>query len=77
MEQTKSTNDVAIIGFALKFPGEANSPESFWEMLLQGKSALTDVPKERYNIETHFSLDENRSGKVRTAISFSRILRPC
>lgn len=45
---------IAVIGFALKFPQEATSPEEFWQMLLQGRSAMTEVPKDRWNIDAFY-----------------------
>ncbi|KAL8864362.1 MAG: hypothetical protein Q9174_007381, partial [Haloplaca sp. 1 TL-2023] len=42
---------IAVIGMAVKFPGDATSPESFWEMLINRQSALCEVPKDRFNID--------------------------
>ncbi|KAF2177891.1 hypothetical protein K469DRAFT_601543 [Zopfia rhizophila CBS 207.26] len=43
---------IAVIGLALKFPQDATCPESFWQTLLEKRSALTSVPKERYNADS-------------------------
>ncbi|RDA84939.1 hypothetical protein CP532_5159 [Ophiocordyceps camponoti-leonardi (nom. inval.)] len=45
---------IAIVGMAGKFPGEATNPEKFWEMLSRGKSALSKVPAERFNIDAFY-----------------------
>lgn len=50
---------VAIIGMGLRFPQDATSPEKFWQMLVDGRSAKTEVPKERYNIDSHYRSDAN------------------
>ena len=42
---------IAVIGMAVKFPGDATSPESFWHMLINRQSALSEVPKSRFNID--------------------------
>ncbi|EPE26251.1 Thiolase-like protein [Glarea lozoyensis ATCC 20868] len=42
---------VAVIGLSLRFPQDASSPAEFWEMLMKGKSARTEVPKDRYYID--------------------------
>lgn len=57
-------DDIAVIGLDLKFPGDATSPESFFEMLLEGRSALSDIPKERYNIDAFYHPDPERAGAV-------------
>lgn len=48
---------IAVIGMALRFPQDATSPEKFWEMLVDGRSARSEVPKERYNINSHYRRD--------------------
>ncbi|WP_375501417.1 amino acid adenylation domain-containing protein [uncultured Nostoc sp.] len=41
---------IAIIGIGCRFPG-ANNPESFWQLLRNGVDAITEVPKERWDID--------------------------
>lgn len=53
-------DDIAIIGFSLKFPGEATSAERFWEMLLAGRSAASDFPANRLNLKGHYHPDKSR-----------------
>lgn len=55
---------IAIIGMDMKLPGDASSAESFFEMLRQGRSALTDVPKDRYNVDAFYHPDQERPGTV-------------
>ncbi|HEY8687351.1 MAG TPA: beta-ketoacyl synthase N-terminal-like domain-containing protein [Chloroflexota bacterium] len=39
---------IAVIGVACRFPG-ADGPEKFWDALLEGKDAITEVPPERWD----------------------------
>lgn len=39
---------VAIIGVGCRFPAGVNSPAGFWEFLVNGRDAITDVPQERW-----------------------------
>ncbi|KAI4168739.1 MAG: hypothetical protein LQ343_006175 [Gyalolechia ehrenbergii] len=59
-----SGNDdaVAVIGIAIKFPGDASSTEAFWEMLMNRRSALSDVPKDRFNVDAFWSPDAFEPG---------------
>jgi hypothetical protein len=41
---TKQSNDYAIVGMACRFPGGANSPESFFEMLSSEFDAVAAIP---------------------------------
>lgn len=49
---TKSSK-LAVVGMACRFPGGADDPEKFWELLEQGRDAHTPVPSDRFNVETH------------------------
>lgn len=42
---------IAIISMACRFPGGINNPEMFWQFLKEGKDAIIEVPKDRWNIE--------------------------
>ncbi|KAH8652666.1 putative polyketide synthase [Tricladium varicosporioides] len=55
---------IAVIGFSLRFPQEATSPESFWNMLMASKSARTKVPKERYNVDAFYHPGGNKAGML-------------
>ncbi|MDQ0988659.1 non-ribosomal peptide synthetase/type I polyketide synthase [Streptomyces sp. V2I9] len=39
--------EAAVIGLACRFPG-ADTPEAFWDLLLEGRDAVTPVPYERW-----------------------------
>ena len=43
---------IAIIGFALKFPQDATSAAGFWTMLEEKVNAMTEVPPDRFDINT-------------------------
>lgn len=55
---------IAIIGLSCRFPGGANSPESFWNLLMLQGDAVTRVPKERWDAEAYFDEDLNAPGKI-------------
>lgn len=61
-------DDVAIVGVACRFPGEAKSPEAFAEMLLEGRDAWSKVPSSRYNIDAfHHPWRDRSANMVRPA----------
>jgi acyl transferase domain-containing protein/NADPH:quinone reductase-like Zn-dependent oxidoreductase/acyl carrier protein len=49
----KQTRDIAIIGHACRFPGGADSPEAFWNLLISGTDAVTVLPADRFD-QRHF-----------------------
>ena len=53
---------IAIVGMACRFPDDAISPAAFYEMLAKGRSAWSEVPKNRYNIDAYHHLSSGRIG---------------
>jgi len=70
-QQKYRMEDIAVIGLGLRFPGNATSPEKLWEVLEQGESQWSDIPKERINIEGYFHPSGDRQGSV-SGSTFSR-----
>ena len=64
--QRASAEPVAIIGMSCRFPGGADSPEAFWSLLSRGVDAVTEVPKERWDVERIFDPDPDAVGKTYT-----------
>ena len=59
------TNEaIAVIGMDLRFPGDASTPEGFYKMLQTGRSALSDIPSDRYNLDAFYHPDQDRAGAV-------------
>ncbi|KAH7330434.1 reducing type I polyketide synthase [Rhexocercosporidium sp. MPI-PUGE-AT-0058] len=48
---------IAIVGISLRFPEDAVSEETFWDMLLKQRCASTRYPKDRINIDGFYSSD--------------------
>lgn len=55
---------IAVVGYSLRFPQEATTAESFWEMLREGRSAMTEVPSDRFNIDGFYHPDASRPDTV-------------
>ena len=68
---------IAVVGLDLKFPGDASTPESFFEMLQSGRSALSDVPNDRYNLDAFYHPDQERAGTVSRPNLPARLCSTC
>ncbi|RMZ66024.1 beta-ketoacyl synthase domain-containing [Pyrenophora seminiperda CCB06] len=55
---------IAIIGIAFRGPGDARDPEAFYRMLVEGRSARTEIPKDRYNVDAFYHPDPERLGSI-------------
>lgn len=56
---------IAIVGMGCRFP-KANSPEAFWRLLRNGEDAITEVPKERWDINDFYHPDPTVPGTMST-----------
>ncbi|GAA3368398.1 hypothetical protein GCM10020367_06570 [Streptomyces sannanensis] len=54
---------IAIIGMACRLPGDANTPEEFWELLERGGDGIIDVPKDRWDADALYDPDPEARGK--------------
>jgi len=53
LEQAK-TEPIAIIGMSCRFPGGADNPDAFWQLLREGRDAIIEVPEERWDIDAYY-----------------------
>ncbi|MEO8356701.1 MAG: beta-ketoacyl synthase N-terminal-like domain-containing protein [Chloroflexota bacterium] len=45
---------IAIIGIGCRFPGGADNPEKFWQLLVNEVDAITDIPSERVDVARYY-----------------------
>src|SRR6476620_9248794 len=55
----------AIVGYAVRFPGAPDADE-FWEVLREGRDAVSEIPADRWNIEEFFDTNPEARGKIMT-----------
>jgi acyl transferase domain-containing protein len=55
--------DIAIIGMGCRFPGGLNNPEDFWNFLVEGREAVSEIPSDRWNIERFYDEEAGLPGK--------------
>lgn len=54
---------IAIVGLGCRFPGGANSPALFWNLLRDGRDAISDVPPDRWDANLYHDSDPDAPGK--------------
>ena len=45
---TREVSPVAIVGMGCRFPGGADTPQKFWELLMRRAEAIREVPEDRW-----------------------------
>ncbi len=60
----RNREPLAIIGIGCRFPGNTNSPEEFWELLIGKGDALGEIPPDRWDWKAMFAPEFRRAGKI-------------
>ncbi|KAI8931497.1 hypothetical protein NX059_011163 [Plenodomus lindquistii] len=55
---------IAVIGLGCRLPGDVTSGEKLWDLLVSKKSARTDVPPGRFNVDAFYHPDGDRYGSA-------------
>ncbi|WP_375772902.1 SDR family NAD(P)-dependent oxidoreductase [Archangium gephyra] len=54
---------IAIVGIGCRFPGGIVDPETFWNLLVEGRDATSEAPRGRWDDESRFDPDPSVPGK--------------
>jgi myxalamid-type polyketide synthase MxaB len=54
---------IAVVGLACRFPG-ATDAEQFWRLLCEGRDAITEVPRDRWDLAAYYDPDPDAPGKM-------------
>jgi len=60
----KKNEPIAVVGMSCRFPGGANSPDLYWDLLRDGVDAVTQVPASRWDIDSLYDPDRQAPGKM-------------
>ena len=62
---TAPVSRFAVVGYAARFPG-ARDADEFWDVLREGRDAISDVPEDRWDADEFFDPEPGTPGKVVT-----------
>src|SRR5438552_17248252 len=63
--QRASQDPIAIVGMACRFPG-AQNPQEFFELLRDGRDSVSEVPRDRWDIDLSYDAAPGAPRKVYT-----------
>lgn len=55
---------LAVVGMGCRLPGGANTPAAYWELLLNKRNAITEIPDDRWDRSAVYDPDPNAMGKM-------------
>ena len=64
MSSSHRSDDIAVIGMGCRLPGDARSPQEFYEMLLKKRNGWREVPEDRFNVESFWHPSYERHGTI-------------
>src|ERR1700677_1219588 len=62
--ERQAAEPIAVIGMACRFPGGADSPAAFWELLQEARDATSEVPPDRWDIDAYFDPDPDAPARM-------------
>src|SRR3954453_5278592 len=57
---------VAVVGIGCRFPGDIVGPDSFWDLLVEGRNAISRVPEDRWDADAFYDPDPLTPGRMTT-----------
>ncbi|GAB2998207.1 type I polyketide synthase [Mycobacterium bourgelatii] len=63
---TDIAEPIAVVGMGCRLPGNVYGPEDFWQLLLDGRDTIREVPADRWDADAYYDPDPEASGKMTT-----------
>lgn len=65
MAAMESNVPIAIIGMSCRFAGGASDPEKLWKLCAEGRSAWSEIPADRFNLDGVYHPNNLKPNTVR------------
>lgn len=62
--ENAQSQSIAIVNMGCRFPGNANTPETFWRNLKTGLDCVTPIPENRWPIQNYYDPNKSQPGKM-------------
>ncbi|MAT15246.1 MAG: hypothetical protein CMJ46_08255, partial [Planctomyces sp.] len=56
--------DIAIVSMACRFPRRSDSPEAFWNSLIEGRDEISEIPADRWELAAFYDENPEAVGKM-------------
>lgn len=57
---------IAVVGMACRFPGTGDSVGTYWDDLLEGVDAVSEIPPDRWDVDAWYDPDPDTPGRIAT-----------
>ena len=62
--ERKQNEPIAVVGVGLRLPGGTHDEASLWRLLAEERDAVSEIPKERWDIDAYYDPDPDKPGKM-------------
>lgn len=59
-------SDIAIVGIGCRYAGGIDSPESFWDFVINKRDGVTEIPADRWDWRRYYDADRRTPGRMYT-----------
>jgi len=63
--QQRHNAPIAVVGMSCRFP-KADGPDAYWRVLADAVDAVTEIPRDRWDIDAYYDPDPDAPGKMYT-----------
>ncbi len=63
-QQSAVSEPIAIVSMACRFPRRSNTPEAFWQSLIDKTDQVSEIPDDRWDMDAFHDDDPNVPGKM-------------
>ncbi|WP_204807918.1 type I polyketide synthase [Mycobacterium riyadhense] len=63
---TDVAEPIAVVGIGCRMPGNVFGPESFWDLLVEGRDTVGEVPADRWDADAYYDPDPQAPGRMTT-----------
>ncbi len=60
----RATSPIAVVGMGCRYPGGADDPERFWELLAEGRDTVAPIPRDRFDTDRWYSANPADPGRI-------------
>src|SRR5947209_16811104 len=57
---------VAVVGIGCRLPGSVTGPDSFWQLLIDGRDGVHEVPADRWDVDAFYDPEPQAPGRRTT-----------
>src|SRR5262249_54409716 len=67
VEETRETSEsIAVVGMACRMPGQVDSADDLWRLLIDKRDPVSDGPYDRWDVDAFYDPDRETPGRSNT-----------